>query len=102
MRSYETLTAALADLKSRGYGVDFNLAGNKLVNHEHAISLDPNEFEITEMYRFEGATNPSDEDIVYAIVSKDQSVRGTLTSAFGLYADPLSTEMVKHLSIHKF
>ena len=100
MRNYDTVTTALSDLKQRGYVLDFNVAFDKLHCKEHNIQLDPHEFEIVEMYRFEGDSNPSDEDVVYAVESKDGRTRGTITSAFGLYADSVSTEMIRKLSIH--
>lgn len=101
MESYETVTAALSDLKARGFALDFNIAFNKLMCNENNICLNPHEFEITEVYRFEGESNPSDEDVVYAIESKDGNIKGVVTSAFGLYADNASAEMIKKLSIHK-
>ena len=100
MRNYDTLTAALTDLKSRGFNLDLNIEFDKLLCRDNKISLDPTEFEIVEMYRFEGDTNPSDEDVVYAIESRDGRFRGTVTSAFGLYADSVSTDMIKKLSFH--
>ncbi len=101
MESYETVTAALSDLKARGFALDFNIAFDKLMCSENKICLNPQEFEITEVYRFEGESNPSDEDVVYAIESKDGNIKGVVTSAFGLYADNASAEMIKKLSMHK-
>ena len=101
MNSYDTVTDALKDLKLRGYAVDFNIAFDKIVCAENKTILNPHEFEIVEVYRFEGDTNPDDEDIVYAIASKDGKTKGTLTSAFGMYAESISTEMIQKLSIHQ-
>ena len=69
--------------------------------NENNFCLNPNEFEIVEVYRFEGESNPADEDIVYAIESKEGNIKGVVTSAYGLYADTTSTEMMKKLTIHK-
>ncbi len=101
MQSYDTVTEALTGLKAKGYTTDFNIAFDKLICSKREVVLNPNEFEIVEFYRFEGQTNPSDEDIVYAIESKHSNVKGVLTSAFGLYADSISTEMIKKLAMHK-
>ncbi|MBC7888194.1 MAG: phosphoribosylpyrophosphate synthetase [Ferruginibacter sp.] len=100
MENYETVVAALAGLKARGYTLDFNIAFDKITCNENEVCLNPHEFEIKEVYRFEGDTNPDDEDIVYAIESKDGSVKGSLTSAYGVYADEVSTEMIKKLTMH--
>ncbi|MEO6732679.1 MAG: phosphoribosylpyrophosphate synthetase [Ferruginibacter sp.] len=100
MENYDTVVAALTGLKAKGYTLDFNIAFDKLICSDKNICLNPNEFEITETYRFEGDTNPDDEDIVYAIDSKDGSVKGTMTSAYGVYADTISNDMIKKLSAH--
>lgn len=101
MPSYDTVTEAVQALKARGYTIDFNIAFDKLICAENNICLNPNEFEIVEMHRFEGQSNPSDEDVVYAVDAKSGGHKGIITSAFGLYADPVSAELLKKLSIHK-
>ena len=101
MKSYDTVTEAVKDLKSRGFNIDFNLAFDKLICLEDNSCLNPHEFEIVEVHRFEGETNPSDEDVVYAVESKDGKIKGVVTSAFGLYADPVSNEMIQKLSMHR-
>jgi len=101
MESYDTVTAALTGLKAKGYTLDFNIAFDNIKCEEHGICLNPNEFEITESYRFEGDSNPSDEDVVYAVESKDGKTKGTITSAFGVYADSVNNAMLKKLTIHR-
>lgn len=101
METYDTLTAALAGLKAKGYTLDFNIAFDKLMCNDNNVCLNPNEFEITEVYRFEGDTNPDDEDVVYAVESHDKKIKGTFTSAYGMYADTISTEMLQKISMHK-
>lgn len=100
MTSYDTVVAALNGLSKRGYSINFNLAFDKLICSNNKTCLNPNEFEIVEVHRFEGNSNPSDEDVVYAVKSITGDIKGVLTSAFGLYADSASTEMLKKLTIH--
>ncbi|MBC7535129.1 MAG: phosphoribosylpyrophosphate synthetase [Ferruginibacter sp.] len=100
MFTYDTVVAALDGLKERGYTLDFNLAFDKLICHENSMCLNPLEFEITEVHRFEGDTNPSDEDVVYAVESKDGKIKGSISGAFGMYADSVSNEMVQKLAMH--
>jgi hypothetical protein len=101
MQHYDTLTAALTGLKAKGYTLDLNIAFDKLVCSHNNVCLNPNEFEITEVHRFEGDTNPSDEDVVYAVESHDHKIKGTITSAYGMYADTISTDMLRKISINK-
>ena len=100
MESYDTVVAALNGLRVRGYTVNFNIAFDKLICSENKTLLNPDEFEIVEFYRFEGNSNPADEDVVYAVESKEGKIKGVVTSAFGLYADTASAEMIRKLSMH--
>lgn len=101
MANYDTVSTTLNSLKERGFTRDFNIAFDKIICSETNVCLNPNEFEITEVYRFEGETNPSDEAVVYAVESKDDNMKGAFVSAYGTYADSLSDEMIKKLSIHR-
>jgi len=100
MENYDTVVAAINGLKAKGYTKDLNIVFDKLSCPDGNIFLNPDEFEIMEMYRFEGETNPDDEDVVYAVQSKDGKTKGVITSAFGLYADSISAEMIKKLSMN--
>lgn len=101
MESYDTVVAALNGLKARGYTVNFNIAFDKLACSDNNICLNPDEFEIVEMHRFEGNSNPADEDVVYAVESKSRDIKGVISSAFGVYADAASTAMLQKLTIQK-
>jgi hypothetical protein len=85
MKNYDTVVEAINDLNKRGYTEDFNLR----LHHEESFVelLEKEKFKIDETYRFEGESNPSDEDIVYAISSIDGRLKGIFTGAFGIYAD---------------
>ena len=95
---YDTMTEALAALEKKGYTCNFNLLSDGLEHktEEEVIKLSPGEFDITEVHRFEGMTNPSDNSILYAIESEG-GLKGTLVNAYGTYADALSSEMIKKL-----
>ncbi|HEV3251772.1 MAG TPA: phosphoribosylpyrophosphate synthetase, partial [Puia sp.] len=64
------------------------------------VSLAPSEFEITEMYRFEGNSDPADEAVVYAIESK-HGQKGVLVNGYGISADSLGVEMMQKLSMKR-
>ncbi|HTS44541.1 MAG TPA: hypothetical protein VMH01_09105 [Puia sp.] len=98
MYSYDTLTEAVNGLKKRGYTTDFNLEFDCLSSHDAGHRLKPSEFEITEVYRFEGESDPADEAIVYAIKSK-HGQKGVLVNGFGISADDASEEMIEKLKI---
>jgi hypothetical protein len=98
MKSYETLTEAILDLKSRGYNSDFNLHPEWIECVPLNVRLGPGQFHVDEVYRFEGMTNPDDSSVIFA-VSTPQGVKGVLIDAYGVYAESLSAEMVKRLKI---
>ena len=99
MYSYDTVTEALKGLKQRGYTINFNIAFDQIICSDNKFCLNPSEFEITEIHRFEGDSNPDDQDVVYAVESKDGNLKGVITSAYGLYAASASTNMLRKLSM---
>lgn len=101
-RTYETITDAVQDLNARGYISDFLLLVEKecLRDKISNISLSPDEFEIDETYRFEGETDPGDEMILFAISSKKNHMKGIIVNAYGMYADSVSSNIVKRLKTH--
>lgn len=99
MSEPDTLIETLEDLQEQGYTYDFNLTAHALEVHKDdgiCLTLSPEDFDIVQVYRFEGMTNPSDMSILYAIESKD-GLKGTLVSSYGVYADAMSNEMIKKL-----
>lgn len=100
MPVYENLITALTALKAQGYTLDFNIAFDKIDCKELGICLHPSDFEITAVFRFDAETNPDDESVLYAIESKDKVMKGTMVSAFGIYADAISDEMIKKLAMN--
>jgi hypothetical protein len=54
MKTFETLTDALEDLKKRGYSNDFNLQPDAIECGALDLKLRPEDFHVDEIYRFEG------------------------------------------------
>lgn len=100
MYTYDTVTEAIKGLKQRGYTIDFNLEFDKISCRTVPVSLAQSEFEITEVYRFEGNSDPADEAVIYAIESK-HGQKGVLVNGFGISADSVGEEMLKKLSLKR-
>lgn len=96
MRNYQNLVDALKDLKSRGFIHDFNLKPFCVECASLQLQLRPEDFEIKEVYRFEGMSNPDDNSVVYAIESGG-GVKGVLVDAYGAYAEALTPGMAAKL-----
>lgn len=101
MHAYDTVSAALQDLKYRGFTTDFNIAFDKIKCADTGVCLSPTQFEIVENYRFEGNTDPADEAVVFGIAAKDGSMKGVLVNAYGMYSDTMSNEMIRKMSMQQ-
>ncbi len=89
---YATVTEAIEQLHQQGYILDFNLKEGYLVANDQGHPA--SEFEITDLYRYEGPSDPADEATVYALTSKN-GLKGLLVSAYGTSMDPESDEILK-------
>lgn len=99
MNKYGTLSETMNELRRQGYTEDFNLEEHCLECRNGAFKVFVNDFKVDKYYRFEGASNPSDAAILYAISSNDDSVKGVLVNAYGIYSNPITDEMVKKLDV---
>jgi hypothetical protein len=97
---FATVTEAIAWLESKGYTYDFNLDNDCISYDGGQKRLNPEDFTIDKVFRFEGATDPGDENVIYAISSETHGIKGTLMNAFGVYSDPISDKMIKKLATH--
>jgi quercetin dioxygenase-like cupin family protein len=95
--SFGTLSETINGLTKLGYTLDFNIHQECLIGHQRNTVLSPEEFQIDKVYRFEGATNPEDQSIVYAISSVKFDVKGTLVNGYGISADETSSKLVEKL-----
>ena len=99
MKNYESLVDALDDLRKRGYDADFATQTVCLYCGDLDLRLNPEEFNVDEVYRFEGDSNPDDNSVLYAI-SSSAGVKGTLVDGYGAYSESLNFEMAKKLQAH--
>ena len=101
MYTYDTVSEAVNELIKRGYTQNFNLCSEGIECSILALKLSPDKFEIKEVHRFEGETDPADEAIVYAIESID-GVKGVLVNGYGVSSNSITDAMISKLSIaHK-
>jgi hypothetical protein len=98
MQSYDSLSQALKELRDRGYTEDFNLAPQCLECPSLKLQLHPEDFTVDEFYRFEGASNPDDNSIVYAI-SAPNGLKGVLVDGYGIYSVNMNAEMARKLHV---
>ena len=101
-KAYDTVTEALNDLAKRGYTTDLSINAEKecLSTNQPFAELSPDKFQIDEVHRFEGMTDPGDEMIVFAVSSLDGKIKGVVVNAFGIYSSYRSSKLVDHLNAH--
>jgi hypothetical protein len=97
----KTLIEITDELRKEGYTEDFNLKENCLECRERGFSLFHHDFQVDKFFRLEGETDPSDEVIIYAISALTNGSKGVLVNSYGIYADPVASEMLEKLSFKK-
>jgi hypothetical protein len=92
-----TLAATLEDLRRRGFAQSFEPAGGGLRLAEGGRIYAASELRIVEHHRFEGASDPGDMSVAYALETADGR-RGVLVDAYGTYADPAIGEVLRDVA----
>jgi len=91
---YATVTEAINTLRQQGYTTDFNLAENGVKPGNAAGTAE--DFEIKDIYRYEGNSDPADEATVYAIISS-AGIKGILVTGYGDNSDTVSAQLLEKL-----
>lgn len=91
---------AMRILQQRGYTADFEPRDDILRDTVSGRRFRPEELTIVEHHRFEGASNPDDMSVIYAVES-DDGVRGVLVDAFGVYADPRLARLLEKIKLRE-
>ncbi|GLR17561.1 phosphoribosylpyrophosphate synthetase [Portibacter lacus] len=95
--NYDTLSEAVKAMQDKGYTEDFSIKEEGIECVKLDTTMKPSDFDVDQMFRFEGMTNPDDSSVLYAISSEKNNLKGLLVSAYGTYADPMNMEMVQKL-----
>jgi hypothetical protein len=80
-----TLSETINHIRKEGFLEDFEVRDNHLIGRVSKKTFNPEELTILKVYRFEGASDPDDMSVLYAIKS-DSDVKGIFVDAFGTYA----------------
>ncbi|MFZ1790101.1 MAG: phosphoribosylpyrophosphate synthetase [Saprospiraceae bacterium] len=98
MKTYTTLSEAINDLTKLGYTYNFNIKSDCIECAENNLQLQPDEFEIDEVFRFQEMSDVDNESILYAISSTENNLKGLLVNAYSIYADTASTKLIAKLN----
>ncbi len=92
---YDTVSKAIEALRRQGFITDFNIEENVLACTEGKFAA--SDFDIVDVYRYEGISDPGDEAAVYAIKSLSGE-KGILVTGYGISADTSDAELLEKLS----
>lgn len=93
----KTLAACLNKVVKDGYVENFKVTEDGLLRSlETEKTFTPDQTHIVNFYRFEGASDPSDSAILY-VIQTDDGTKGSLTDAYGMYADPEIDTFIKEV-----
>ena len=81
-----TMASCVNKLVLDGYVESFQVTDKGLFSPDKNKYYKPEEVRIINFFRFEGASDPADNSILYAVETTD-GAKGTLTDAYGPYAD---------------
>jgi hypothetical protein len=93
---FETGLEAIEWLQAKGYNQNFDLNNDCIVLD--GAKIYPTAFEIDHIFRFEGDSDPEEEEIIYGISSNAGDL-GILVNAYGTYSDSLTDEMISKFKI---
>ena len=99
MQQYSNLIDAINGLRKEGYTDDFNLQQHCLECHNRQYKIFHDEFVVDKYFRFDVSSDAADQSIIYAISSAKYGVEGILINAYGIYAEPVTNEMLHKLRI---
>ena len=83
-------------LEEKGYNTQYRVEKNKLVSLTTRKKYKADDVVAANFFRFEGASDPADNAILYAIETND-GIKGTLTDAYGPYADPQVSKFMEQV-----
>jgi NADH-quinone oxidoreductase subunit F len=100
----DSLSETITALRAAGFGADFEIAdgaitwrGGAGAGGDGAGAAAPERFVVAGVYRFEGASDPDDEEIVMALRNLDTGAGGVLATAFGPYAGADEADVLRRL-----
>src|SRR6266496_537163 len=91
----KTLASCINKMVLEGYTEDYKVNEScELISISNGRKYSPAQVRIVNFFRFEGDSDPADNSILY-IIETDDGKKGTLTDAYGPYADINVTKFIR-------
>ncbi len=91
-----TLSECVTNAIESGYAENFRVSSRELISADGKSFYKANSVKISNFYRFEGLTNPSDNAILYLVETSDGR-KGILIDAYGVYADSEFADFIRQV-----
>lgn len=91
-----TLSSVINSSIKKGYAENFQAKPDGLYSPTTGIYYLPNEVKIDNFYRFEGASDPQDNAILYLLETHD-GIKGMLIDGYGAGVDALISEFIRKI-----
>lgn len=98
---YLCIVDAVIDMQERGFDLDFNLTGNRLLCAQYALLIGANDFEILEMHYFPRSKQSSFERMVYGISVPSCDMKGILilgTDKYTAFPEVITLKLGSYVS----
>jgi len=92
----KSLATCINKLVLDGYTEDFKAGERGLLSLQSERLYQPGQVHVVNFFRFEGASDPADNTILYVIETND-GIKGTLVDAYGSYADAKVTAFMQEV-----
>jgi hypothetical protein len=89
----KTLSSCVNKAVEDGFKENFKATATGIESVETEKKYNPKDLQVVNFYRFEGASDPADNAILYVIEAPD-GAKGTLVDSYGAYSDPDVAKMV--------
>jgi len=98
MENFNDKAKAIIDLQKRGYDQDFILDDENIYCLQRGDIIFPDNFEVTETYRFKSKSNLEDNDVIYAIRAIHEDLKGILMTSYSSLARGVSIHLWSKLA----
>lgn len=96
-----TLSTCMASVVKQGYIDNFEIDGQQLKAPSTGKGYTTKEVKIDDFYRFEGASDPADNAVLYAMTTND-GTKGIIIDSYGTYHNDELNKFIKEVQeIHK-
>lgn len=93
----KSLSSVMNKAVEEGYKTNFEATKNGIKDVGTGKVYQPEKLHVVNFYRFEGASDPADNSILYVIEAED-GAKGTLVDAYGAYSDPDVDKVIKKIA----